>query len=52
MQISSKELSVVVQGAVSPLETISCLKSIRKYLPDAQIILSTWKNSDISELND
>ena len=47
-QISSKDLSVVIQGAVTPCETIPCLKSIRKYLPAAQIILSTWKNSDVS----
>ncbi len=47
-QISSKDLSVVIQGAVNPCETIPCLKSIRKYLPEAQIILSTWKNSDVS----
>lgn len=47
MQILSKDLSVVVQGAVSPSETFLCLKSIRKYLPEAQIILSTWKGSDV-----
>ena len=49
MQISSKDLSVVVQGAVSSLETSLCLKSVRKYLPEAQIILSTWKGSDVSQ---
>ena len=51
MQITSKDLSVVVQGAVSPLETALCLKSVRKYLPEAQIILSTWNGSDISHFD-
>lgn len=47
ISISSKDLSVVIQGAVNS-ETHSCLSSVRKYLPQAQIILSTWKNSDLS----
>lgn len=49
--INSKDISVVVQGAIDKVTTKKCLKSIRKYLPDAEIILSTWKNSDVSELD-
>ena len=49
--IDSKDISVVVQGAIHKKETPECLQSIRKYLPDAEIILSTWENSDISALD-
>lgn len=44
-------LSVIVQGAIDKEITPLCLSSIRKYLPDAYIILSTWKNSDINSLD-
>lgn len=49
--IKSEEISVIVQGAINKTETKKCLKSIRKFLPDAEIILSTWENSDVSNLN-
>jgi hypothetical protein len=49
--IESKDISVVVQGAIDKKETPKCLKSIRKYLPGAQIILSTWDNSDTKNLD-
>ena len=49
--IKSKDISVVVQGAINKELTPKCLKSIRKFLPDAEIILSTWKGSDIKELD-
>lgn len=45
--IKSEDISVVVQGAIDKKETKKCLKSIRKYLPKAEIILSTWKDSNI-----
>lgn len=48
--ISSADISVVVQGAISPL-TKACLDSIRKNLPEAQIILSTWTESNINNLS-
>lgn len=49
--LKSKDISVVVQGLIigkpdEPIEnryTYKCLTSIRKYLPDAEIILSTWE---------
>ena len=49
--INSKDISVVVQGAIDRKNTPKCLKSIRKFLPKAEIILSTWKNSDIEGLD-
>ena len=49
--IDTKEISVVVQGAIDKVETPITLKSIRKYLPNAEIILSTWENSDVSGLD-
>ena len=49
--IDSKDISVVVQGAVDKEETPKCLNSIRKYLPDAEIILSTWEGTDVSNLD-
>jgi hypothetical protein len=52
------DLSVVVQGPVvggprDPADqqlTRRCLTSIRRCLPDAQIILSTWRGSDLQGL--
>ena len=49
-KIESKEISVVVQGPVHRIRTMQCLNSIRKNLPEAEIILSTWENSDVSGL--
>ena len=49
--INFKDISVIVQGPIIENETIYCLKSIRKYLPGAEIILSTWKNSDTKGLD-
>ncbi len=49
--IKSKEISVVVQGAVNRSDVTRCLKSIRKFLPKAEIILSTWENSDVKGLD-
>ena len=40
--IDKKDISVVVQGAIDKEWTPLCLKSIRKYLPESEIILSTW----------
>lgn len=57
--INSKEISVVVQGAISGSSKDSkdvqytriCLDSIRNILPDSKIILSTWKNTDLKGLD-
>jgi hypothetical protein len=52
-------LSVVVQGKVFGLPgdpykeqlTMQCIKSIRDFLPKAEIILSTWEGSVVSHLD-
>lgn len=49
--IDSKDISVIVQGAIDNINTKKCLKSVRKHLPGAVIILSTWQGSDVSGLD-
>lgn len=49
--IDSKDISVVVQGAINKKYIYNTLKSIRHHLPDAEIILSTWQGSDVSDLD-
>lgn len=51
--IQSKDISVVVQGPIHKPEDLTkrVLESVRKHLPDAELILSTWKGSDLSGLN-
>lgn len=49
--IKSQDISVVIQGAINKKITPSELKSIRKYLPNAEIILSTWEENDVAELD-
>ena len=59
VMVDFKEISVVVQGAISGKSTDpehyqitkKVLQSIRKYLPGAEIILSTWKGSDVKGLD-
>ncbi len=51
MTISNKNISVVVQGQVRDGEIEVCLSSIRKYLPGATIILSTWEGSNVKGLD-
>lgn len=50
-KISSSDISVVVQGAVNKETTALCLDSIRKFLPYAEVILSTWEHSDTEGLS-
>ena len=47
--INSSDISVVIQGAICP-ETKKVIKSIKKFLPDAEIILSTWEGSKVKGL--
>lgn len=47
--IESKDISVIVQGGINEY-TKDSLLSIRKSFPNAQIILSTWKDSDMTGL--
>lgn len=46
--ISSDQISVVIQGAVGA-ELHRCVESVRKALPRAEIILSTWQGSAIPD---
>lgn len=56
--MTSKDFSVIVQGPIigKPDETyenqktLHCLESLKQVLPDAEIIISTWKGSDCSHL--
>ncbi len=59
MKIDFKDISFIVQGSIG-LNTQGltkngftdiCIKSIRKYFPNATIILSTWKGSDTKNLD-
>lgn len=50
-KIDTKDISVVVQGPIEELQTRLCLESVRKYLPNSEIILSTWENSSIENLD-
>lgn len=57
--IESKNISVIVQGLVVGATDVDgekrfterCLNSVRKYLPDAQIIFSTWERCNTDNLN-
>jgi glycosyltransferase involved in cell wall biosynthesis len=49
--IDFTEISVVVQGPVSGDCTRACLESIRKLLPEAEIILSTWEGTSVEGLD-
>lgn len=57
--INSSEITVIVKGLIigkkndnySDRYTYRCIESIRKYLPNSRIILSTWIGSDVSDLN-
>ncbi len=51
MKINTSDISVIVQGAVDKKLTPKCLRSIRKYLPSAEIILSTWEETDTNGLD-
>lgn len=54
-----EDISVVVQGPVQALKdrkqddgiTQTCLKSVRRHLPGATIILSTWHGQDLNGLD-
>ncbi len=57
--IDNAQITVVVQGPVQSLPerpqdegiTRRCLTSVRKHLPGARIILSTWEDQEISGLD-
>lgn len=43
MKILSKEVSVVFQGAINQKYIENGVDSVRKYLPESEIIISTWE---------
>lgn len=50
-EIDDREISVVVQGPLWPERNegiVRCLESIRRHLPRAEIIVSTWHGEDSS----
>lgn len=49
--IDSSDISVIVQGPIYKTFTPKCIQSIRKILPDCEIILSTWKGSIVPDLD-
>lgn len=49
--VDTKDISVVVQGPICENWTRDCLVSIRKYLPESTIILSTWEGSNVDGLD-
>ncbi len=54
--IAPADISVIVQGpvvtdAAAAATTREVLASVRKFLPGAEIIFSTWENQDISALD-
>lgn len=48
--IDTRDISVVVQGAVDKENTPLCLDSLHRYLPGAEIILSTWEKTKVDGL--
>ena len=51
MSVDSRNISVVVQGAVDAVVTQKCLKAVRRFLPEAELILSTWKSERTEKLD-
>lgn len=49
--IDTADISVVLQGPADRVYTAKCIRSIRRYLPGAQIILSTWEDSETDRLD-
>lgn len=49
--IDPKDISVIIQGAIDERLTKKCIQSVRKYLPGAKIILSTWKGAITKNLD-
>lgn len=49
--INTADISFVVQGAVDKKYTNRCLDSIRNNFPGSEIILSTWRDTDVKYLD-
>lgn len=49
--IDTKDISIVIQGAVDLIATPKCVQAAKESFPGAEIILSTWKNSNVVEID-
>jgi len=49
--IDSKDISIVVQGDFRGDSIILCIESLKKFLPQAQLIVSTWDHCDLGKLD-
>ena len=49
MTVKLSDVSVVLQGPVR-FETPESVESVRRLLPEAELILSTWEDEDVSSL--
>jgi hypothetical protein len=49
--IADTDISVIVQGPVHPQQTTTVLASVRQTLPGAEILLSSWRDSDLAWLD-
>lgn len=49
--MDTRDISIVIQGAVDKINTPKCVKSLRKYFPGSQIIVSTWEGTNINALD-
>ncbi|EGH46995.1 WavE lipopolysaccharide synthesis, partial [Pseudomonas syringae pv. pisi str. 1704B] len=53
--VDPRKISVVIQGPLyrnlsSKRNIFACIASIRTYLPQAEIIVSTWRHEDTSDV--
>lgn len=59
MQVCKSDFSVIIQGPIlgkpgQPNEeqlTMQCIQSVRRILPDSEIIISTWEGTDVRHLD-
>ncbi len=50
--IADIDISVIIAGKIDHLEEFdTCVKSIRDILPNSKIIVSTWDDTDVNEVN-
>ena len=50
ISLKSDEISFVIQGPVIAKTTQQLLRTIRKYYPNAEVILSTWDSMYLNQL--
>lgn len=51
MNISSNQVSVVIQGRIDAVHTPLCIRELRRLLPNAEFIVSTWDTADYKDIN-